>query len=362
MSGTSRFTTEETSHLIARAARRAVTLDAGSLRRLQTRDYLRAVRTVDDVCQIVHTGRQEELELSFAEALKRLENCGGDLALAIRRLRWAVETYPGMPEAISLAEEVGVSLKPSRSIYSLIRERGRPGAMRHIEHLASVMDHAALLGIACPQSTATWKLGRAVGDIARVLDDLTDGHRKRIARLSSPCRVLVPPRGLADRTNAYARCGCLRCQDRLAVQMQPYIGKMVTAPLCAGLDRDEARAQANDELLVAIETWPGRNFSGWFSSRFRLRVRSMRAAQREKERMEISLDAPAVLADDGDGSQVPLGERIPDRTIDVAKIAELRERVAEAEIARRRMRRQRAEEVDSPPNTSSADDDEPLAA
>jgi hypothetical protein len=361
MSSRGRFTTEETSHLIARAARRAVTLDAASLRRLQTKDYLRAVCTVDHVCQIVHTGRQEELELSFAEALRRLENCGGDPALAVRRLRWAVETYPGMPEAISLAEELGLTLKP-KSIYFLIRERGRPGAMRHMEHIAAVMDHAALLGIACPQSRATWKLGRASGDVARVLDDLTDGHRKRIARLSSPCRVLVPPRGIADRTNAFARCGCLRCQDRLAVQMQPYIGKMVTAPLCAGLDRDEARAQANDELLASIENWPGRNFSGWFSSRFRLRVWSIRAAQREKGRMEISLDAPAVLADDGNGSQVPLGERIPDRTIDVAKIVELRERVAEAEIARRRMRIQRAEEVDSPPNASNEDEDEDLAA
>lgn len=361
MSSTGRFTTEETSHLIARAARRAVTLDAGSLRRLQTRGYLRAVRTVDHVCQIVHAGRQEELDLSFAAGLQRLENCGGDVALAVRRVRWPAETYPGVPEAISLAEELGVTLK-ARSIYSLIRERGRLGAMRHIEHIAAVMDHAALLGIAFPQSTATWKLGRAGGDVARVLDDLTDGHRKRIARLSSPCRVLVPPRGLADRTNAFARCGCLRCQDRLAVQMQPYIGKMVTAPLCAGLDRDEARAQANDELLVAIETWPGRNFSGWFSSRFRLRVRSMRTAQREKERMEISLDAPAVLTDDGNGSQVPLGERIPDRTVDVQKIVLLRERVAEAEIARRRMRMQRAEEVDSPSNNSSAEDDEQLAA
>jgi len=361
MPSASPFTAEETSDLIARAVRRVVTLDAGSLRRLQPKGYLQAVRTVDHVCQIVHAGRQEERELSFATALQRLENCGGDPALAVRRVRWAAETYPGVPETLSLAEELGVMLKP-RSIYSLIRKRGRLGATRHIEHIAAVMDHAALLGIACPQSTANWKLGRAGGDVARVLDDLTDRHRKRIARLSSPCRVLVPPRPLADRTNAFARCGCLRCQDRLAVQMQPYIGKLITAPLCAGLDRDEARAQANGELIAAIETWPGQNFSGWFSACFRLRVRSMRAVQRERERMEISLDAPVVLADDGDGSQVPLGERIPDRTVDVAKIVELRERVAEAEIARRRLRMQRAEEVDSPPHTLNGEDDEQRAA
>ena len=87
----------------------------------------------------------------------------------------------------------------------------------------------------------------------------------------------------------------------------------------------------------------------------------MRAAQREQRRMEISLDAPAVLADDGDGSRVPLGERIPDRTVDVQKIVLLRERVAEEEIARRRMRIQRAEEVDSPPNAPRSEDEE-LAA
>lgn len=361
MPGTRGFTAEETSHLIARAARKAVTLDAGSLRRLQPKGYLQAVRTVDHVCQVVHVGRQEELDLSFTAGLQRLENCGGDLALTIRRLRWAVETYPGMPEAISLAEALGVTLT-AEYIYALFRERGRPGTMKHLEHIATVMDHAALLGIRCPQSTASWKLGRAGSDVARVLDDLSDQHRRRVARLSSPCRVLVPPRNLSDRANAFAGCGCLRCQGRLAVQMQPYIGKMVGAPLCACLDHDEARAQANDELLMAIETWPGGNFTGWFSSRFRLRVRSMRVAQKEQERMEISLDAPVVLADDGDGSQVPLGERIPDRTVDVQKIVLLRERVAEEEIARRRMRMQQVEEADPSLHTSSAGDDEQLAA
>jgi hypothetical protein len=361
MFGTGRFTTDETSHLIARAARRAVTLDAGSLRRLRPRGYLHAVRIVDDVCQVVQVGRQEELDLSFAAALQRLENCGGDLALTIRRLRWAVETYPGMPEAIALAEELGVTLT-TEYIYSLFRQRGRPSAMKHIEHVAAVMDHAALLGIRCPQSTASWKLGRAGGDVARVLDDITGEHRRRIARLSSPCRVHIPPRGLADRANAFAGCGCLRCQDRLAIQLQPYIGKMVGAPLCAGLDRDEARADANAELLMAIETWPGGNFTGWFSSRFKLRVRSLRVEQRERERMEISLDAPVVLADDGDGSQVPVGERIPDRTVDVQLIVLLRERVAEAEIARRRMLMQRAEDVGPPLNRTRTPDDEELAA
>jgi hypothetical protein len=59
------------------------------------------------------------------------------------------------------------------------------------------------------------------------------------------------------------------------------------------------------------------------------------------EREMISLDAPGVLAYDDDGRSVPLGERIPDRSVDVLDIVLLRERVAEAALKLRQERANR---------------------
>ncbi len=124
--------------------------------------------------------------------------------------------------------------------------------------------------------------------------------------------------------------------------MQRYIGKMIAAPFFRNLDREEARAEANLELIHSIETWPGGNFTGWFAARFTRRVRKIYRSRSPKERETLSLDARDVLADDEGGRIVSLGERIPDRSVDVLTIVILRERLAEGVLELRRIRAERA--------------------
>ena len=141
--------------------------------------------------------------------------------------------------------------------------------------------------------------------------------------------------------------------------MKPYISKMIAGPFFNGLDREEARAEANLELLRSVETWPGgSNFTGWFAARFKSRVQTIYRSRSAEEREMLSLDAPGVLANDDGGRAVPLGERIPDRSTDVLEIVLLRERFAEAALAQRQLRADRGEEftsgtaAESEPSTS----------
>jgi hypothetical protein len=131
--------------------------------------------------------------------------------------------------------------------------------------------------------------------------------------------------------------------------MQRYIGKMIAAPFFRNLDREEARAEANLELIHSIETWPGGNFTGWFAARFTSRVRAIYRSRSAEERETLSLDARDVLANDEGGRIVSLGERIPDRSVDVLTIVLLRERLADAVLQLHRICAERASEyMDGP--------------
>ena len=68
----------------------------------------------------------------------------------------------------------------------------------------------------------------------------------------------------------------------------------------------------------------------------------------------LSLDAPGVLSNDDGGRTVPLGERIPDRSIDVLQIVLLREHVAEAALAQRQRCADRVEEFTNGSSAKSA--------
>lgn len=329
-----RFPPPEETRLAQRASQQGATLSAGDLRRLARLDLACARRTVDEVCRIIRAARGEEIELSFPAAHQRLDAAGGNVAEATRRVLWSLEHRPGMPEAIAHADAVGVSLAP-RTIHRLLRRRGLPATLRYMDALGAMMDHAVKLGLSCPQSLATWRLSRAGDDLDAAIADLTAERRRRVAQLSGPCSVSIPPAALGARANAFAGCGCPRCRERLAAQLHNYIGRMLADPYFRDLGHDEGRGVANEELIRAVESWPGGNFTGWFSRRFRTRVRSLYAARSQEEREQLSLDAPAVLADDGDGRLVPLGERVPDRSIDVAEIVILRELLATEALAQR---------------------------
>ncbi|MGH2853092.1 MAG: hypothetical protein ACRDLF_02725 [Solirubrobacteraceae bacterium] len=244
---------------------------------------------------------------------------------------------------VQYAADRGITLAPS-SIGHLLRKYGHDGTRDYTDKLSRIMDAASLLGVGCTQALATRRLSLAEGDACRVIADFKAERRRRSDRRTIACRVIVPPHTLRDRANAFAGCGCQRCRDQLAAHMQRYIGKMIAAPFFRNLDREEARAEANLELIHSIETWPGGNFTGWFAARFTSRVRAIYRSRSTEERETLSLDARDVLADDEGGHIVSLGERIPDRSVDVLTIVLLRERLAEAVLELRRIRAERASE------------------
>jgi hypothetical protein len=338
--------------LIGRAARQGITLDSASAKALAQLGTLAAIRKLDGVCRLIQAVRNDDHELNFRLALRRIDMCGGNVEEAIRRmLTGGPENSEGVPETVQYANDRGVLFSPN-SISSLFAKHGRGGARRYIDKLAAIMDAASGLGVDCPQTLATRRLSLAGGDAQHVIVNFTAEHRRRADRRTVRCRVIVPPPTLNERSNAFAGCGCPRCNDRLASQLKPYISKMIAGPFFAALDREEARAEANLELLRSVETWPGGNFTGWFAARFKSRVQTIYASRSAEEREMLSLDAPGVLADNDGGRAVPLGERIPDRSTDVLAIVLLRERVAEAALALRQRRADRGEEFT---NGSSAE-------
>lgn len=335
----------EIKRLTLHAAKQGVTLDTASAKDLALLEPPVSTRKLDGVLRLIQAVGDEGFELSARQALRRVELCGGDAEEAFRRtLAGGVELRPGVTDMVRYAADRGVTFTP-RTVYELFRLRGRDGARRYIDKLGAIMDAASVLGVACSQILAAMRLARADGKAAKVIAGLRAEQRRRYDRRNAPCRVVVPPRDLTLRANALAGCGCSRCRDRLAEQMQRYITKMIAARCFASLDREEARAMANLELIDAVESWPGGpNFTGWFAIRFRHRVARDVMSRAPEERQMVSLDAPGVLADDEGGRLVSLGERIPDRTRDVLDIVLLRERLAERELERRQSRADRGEE------------------
>jgi hypothetical protein len=338
------FRTDDVQRLIKHAARQGLILELATAKALVPLGALAATRKLNQACRLIQAGYHEDLKLSFRDALRRIDTCGGDVEEAIRRmLTGGPEARRGIPETVQYAADRGVLLAPS-SICKLFAKHGASGTRCHIDKLAGIMDAASMLGIDCTQTLAARRLSLAEGDAQCVILDFTAEHRRRSDRRTITCRVPIPPRELSARANVFAGCGCPRCVDRLATQLQHYIGKMITGSFFARLDREEARAEANLELIRSVETWPGGNFTGWFSTRFQNRVKAIYASRSAKEQEMLSLDADAVLLNDESGLGVSLGERIPDRSVDVLSIVLFRERVAEAALEQRQLRADRAEE------------------
>ena len=335
---------DEVQRLVERAARHGLRLDPATAKALTALGALAATRKLNDACRLIRVGYYEDLELSFRDALQRIDTCGGDVDEAVRRmLTGGPEARAGVPEMIQYAADRDVSLAPL-TVCKLFTKHGAGGTRRYIGELAAIMHAASVLGIDCDQALATRRLSLAEGDARPVIAAFAAEHRRRSDRRTIKCRVVVSPRELGARSNVFAGCGCPRCLDRLATQLQRYIGKMIAAPFFAGLDREEARAEANLELIRSVETWPGGNFTGWFAACFKNRVRKIYASRSAEEQRTLSLDAAGVLSEEVDGRSIPLGERIPDRSVDVLMIVLLRERLAEAVLLLRQVRAERSEE------------------
>ena len=254
-------------HLTERAARQGIALDSASAMNLASLGALAAVRKLDGVCRLIKTAHDEDAKLGFRAALRRVDTCGGNAEEAIRRvLAGKVESHEGVCETVQYAADRVSCSPPSQSpIYSEARAfldapLYRPAGRDH--------GRSSGLGIECTQILATRRLTAADGDAQHVIAGFAAEYRRRSDRQTIPCRAPIPPRELSARTNAFAGCGCPSCLDRLAAQLQHYIGKMIAKPFFNGLEHEEARAEVNLELIRSAETWPGGNFTGWFAHRF----------------------------------------------------------------------------------------------
>jgi hypothetical protein len=334
----------EIKRLTLHAAKHGATLDTASAKEIAVLEPPVSTRKLDGILRLIRATGDEGFALSTRQALSRVDACGGDAEEAFRRtLAGGVEFRPGVADTVGYAAQRGVVFTPN-SVYQLLRRRGLDGTRRYIDDLAAIMDVASELGVECSQDKAKTRLWRAGGDAGAVVAGFRAAHRRRQDRRTAPCRVAVPPRELASRSDAFAGCGCPRCLHRLAVQMQRYIARLVARPFCARLDREEARAEANLELIESVECWPGGNFTGWFAARFGHRIAARNESRALEESTTVSLDAPGVLADDAGGRLVSLAERIPDRSCDVLTIVLLRERLSERALELRQVRADRGEE------------------
>jgi hypothetical protein len=249
-------------------------------------------------------------------------------------------------DTIHYAAERGIVFT-HQAVVGLLRRRGIDNARGYIDDLEKIMDKACTSNVDCTQAQAIRRLTLAGGDAQRVVADLAAHERRRADRRTAKCGVIAPPRELGARTNAFAGCSCPRCCERLAAHMPRYIGKLIAKPYFAYLDRDEARAEANLELIQSIETWPGGNFTGWFAARFYTRVKEIYRSRPVEQDDMCSLDAASVLAYDDGGRIVSLGERVPDRSVDVLRIVIWREQRAEAALKKHRECVERAREYES---------------
>jgi hypothetical protein len=339
-----RASLSEVQRLIDRAERQDVVLSRASARIPAMLDPHSANRMVDGVCRLMQEAKDEGIHIGLRAALNRIEACGGDVNEAIRRtVSLGAEAREGVPETIQYAAERGIVLTP-QAIVGLFRRRGIRDTRRYIDDLGTIMDAASTFSIDCTQARAIRLVIRADGNARRVVADFAAQHRRRADRRIARCQVTTPPRALDARTNAFAGCGCPRCCERLATHMQPYIAKLVAQPYFAYLDRDEARAEANLELIQSIETWPGGNFTGWFAARFSTRVKQIYRSRPVEQDEMLSLDATGVLTNDDGGRTVSLGEQVPDRSVDVLSIVIWREQLAEAALKQRQRCADRGQE------------------
>lgn len=334
----------EIKRLTAYAAKHGVTLDTASAKEIAGFGPA-STRKLDGVLRLIHAASDEDCELSARQALRCVDECGGNAEKAFRQMvAGGAERRPGVSDTVRYAANQGITFAPS-TVSGLFGRRGKVGTRRYIDDLGAIMDAASELGVGCSQSLATARLRRAGGSAAKAVAGLRAEERRRQDRRTAPCRVVVPPREPRSRTNALAGCGCPRCQGRLAEQMQRYIARLSADWFCAHLDHEEACAMANLELIEALDAWSGgTNFAGWFGTRFERRAMKDHASRSREQQQTISLDAPSVLADDAGGRLVSLGERVPDRSCDVVIIVLMRERLVEKALERRQLLADRGEE------------------
>jgi hypothetical protein len=331
----------ESAALVARAARQEVALPETTARRLARRGQLEAARKVNAVCQIVRTSRKEDAELRFGAAMKHLEDCGGDVELALRRLLESpLERRRGVHELLEYAADRGIELQPS-TIAELRRVRGDDGARRHLDDVAKILDTAYELRRPISQRAAVRRLNEADGEAHRVVAKLLAERRRHDDRMNGPCMLRLRRRSDEDLSQRLAECACRGCSGRLAERLGQLIDQAIARRPHTRRDPEEARSQAYLELMLALDTWRGgTNFRGYFWKWLTAAFESGYSSTPEVEREMLPLDADFLR--DSPSGEVTLEERVPDRTVDVATTVILLDELRRMVAQRRREWEERA--------------------
>lgn len=322
---------DEVALLIRRATSQEVALPEATACRLAKLGRLNAARKVNAVCQVVRTSRKEGAELRFGAALKHLEDCGGDVELALRRLLGSpLERRRGVHELLEYAASRGIELGP-RTVNELRRVRGDAGARRHLDDVATILDAAYEARRPISQRAAVRRLNEADGEAQKVVARLVAERRRHDDRVNGPCTLRLRQRSEEDLSQRLAECACLSCSGRLAERLGPLIDQVIARRPHTRRDPEEARSQAHLDLMLALDTWRGgTNFPAYFRKRLIAMYESDYTSTPDVEREMLPLDA-GFLRDSG--GEVTLEERVPDLTVDVAitviLLDELRRRVAQ---------------------------------
>lgn len=305
----------EAVRLIARAAAERIRLDRASAEELAAHGPRDGVRELDRVLWLIRAADAAEgCTLTARRALDLLDISGGRREEALRKVaNGGPELRPGVSGMLEHAASRGLDFTPRR-ISELFRERGTRETRCYLNDLVAVMEAAAQAGIECTQLSATRRLGDADGDVDRVLAGFRATRRRREDRRAAPCRARRPPRDRAARGNAFARCGCRRCEERLVLHMRPYMSTVVSRSSYARRHREDAYSVGYLVLLEAIDTWPAGecDFARWFAACLSNRLKRLYALSlREEERVD-SLDATFLT--DTLGRPISLYELVPDRS------------------------------------------------
>lgn len=325
---------EEIEDLVTLAAHQGVPVSRTTLVDLRSRvGHEQACARIARAGSLMDAAAALGMELDYVGASRRLGQAGQDVDLATERLRGVANRR----ELAAFADRHGVAVDPDDLRTYGCSAKDDPHAW--IRAVGRVLDAASALGLDIEPRSAWAYVANGDGDAEAAIAKLRRQAAARRRRSSHYC--LVSGRGRTwsrrDRTNALARCACDRCEERLRIELDTYTRWIL---------RFEAPLPMRSEQDLEQESWLAlnRSLASWerlgdFTPYYGTILSNHMAALNRWFRTEgrggqqpLSLDADAFTA--GDGRRVELIETVPDRTMDTAKIVELRETIEEFLAAR----------------------------
>ncbi len=237
---------------------------------------------------------------------------------------------------------------------------GAIAATRKLDGVCHLIRAGRTTGLELSFQEASQRIEARGGNVAEAIRRLADAHRAEIRKATSETIRYAADRGLTfapssiepslQATRATRHASLYRPAERHHGHCRNcWRGLLSDSRHTPPVTRRRRRPAGDRRFCRQPSTATGSTFTGWFAIRLKCRVLEIYRSRSAEERKLISLDAAYALADDESGRIVSLGERVPDRSIDVLIIVLLRERLAEKALQLRRIRAERGEEYTSGP-------------